>query len=113
GECRTRMAKHLNSKQCAANRANDSMNSVPHRIDPRNFIGEEFQEIENTGDGDNPRVTEDLERLVLRRKSDPMKMNGQAGGKNREIQIDPGKCGKTERDSEQIESFHKRTIQRT
>lgn len=107
------MTKHLNCEQRAADGANDGMNSVPDRIDPWNFIGEKFQEIENTGNRDDPRVTEDVERLVLRRESDPMKMNGQAGSENREIQIDTGQRGETERDSEQVKSFHKRTIQRS
>ena len=92
------MAKHLNCKERAADRPNHSVNGIPHRIDPRNFIGKEFQEIENAGDGDDPRVTEDLKRLVLRRQGNPVKMDSQAGGENRQVKIDPGKRGETERD---------------
>ena len=92
------MAKHLNCKERAANGTNHSVNGIPRRIDPGNFIGKEFQEIENAGDGDDPRVTEDLKRLVLRRQGNPVKMDSQAGGENRQVKIDPGKRGETERD---------------
>ena len=55
------MAQHLNCEQGAADRANNGVNSVPNRIYPWNFISEEFEEIENTSDRDDPRVAEDLE----------------------------------------------------
>jgi hypothetical protein len=79
----TWMAKYLNRKERAPNGANHSVNGIPHRIDPGNFISKEFEEIENAGDGDDPRVTEDFKRLVLRRQGDPVKMDSQAGGENR------------------------------
>jgi seryl-tRNA synthetase len=87
------------------------VNGVPYRIDPRNFIREEFQEIQNAGNCDDPRITEDLERLVLRRERDPVKVNCEAGGENRQVKIDPGERGKTESDRKKIKSFHKGTIQ--
>jgi len=62
------MAKHLNCKERAANGPNHSVNGIPHRINPRDFIGKELQEIENASDGDDPRITKDLQRLLLRRK---------------------------------------------
>ena len=89
------------------------MNGVPGRIDPRNFIGEEFQEIEDACDCDNPGITEDFERLVLRRQSDPVKMNCQAGDKDCQVKIDPGERGKTQRNSKEIQSCHEETIQRS
>jgi hypothetical protein len=39
-----------------------------------------------------------------------MKMNGQAGGKDRQVKIDPGKISQTERDTEQIEFVHTEII---
>ena len=96
------MAKHLNCKERAANGPNHRVNGIPRRIDPRNFIGKELQEIENAGDGDDPRITEDLQRLVLRRQGDPVKMDSQAGGENCQVKIDPGKRGETERDGKQM-----------
>jgi hypothetical protein len=33
-------------------------------------------------------------------------MNGQTGGEDCQIKIDPGKRGKTESDRKEIESFH-------
>jgi hypothetical protein len=89
------------------------MNGVPYRIDPRNFIREEFQEIQNTGNCDDPWVSEDLERLVLRRKRDPVKVNCEAGDENCQVKINPGERGKTESDCKQIKSFHEETIQRS
>src|SRR4029077_21185009 len=106
------MAKHLNCKKRTADRPNDSVNGIPHRIDPGNFIGKEFQEIENTGDGDDPRVTEDLKRLILRRQGDPVKMNSQSGGENGQVKVNPRKRGETERDRKQIQSLHKKNIGR-
>ncbi|MEY2491833.1 MAG: hypothetical protein QOH24_784 [Verrucomicrobiota bacterium] len=35
-----------------------------------------------------------------------MLMNGQTGGENREVKIDAGKTGESERNAQQIESFH-------
>src|SRR5436190_1989375 len=105
-KCRTWMTKHLNCKERASDRPNYSVNGIPHRIDPGNFIGKEFQKIENAGDGDDPRVTEDLKRLVLRRQGDPVKMDSQAGGENGQVKVDPRKRGETQRDGKQIEFFH-------
>ena len=96
----TWMAKHLNCKERAADRPNHSVNGVPHRIDPGDFIGKEFQEIENAGDRDDPRITEDLKRLVLRREGDPVKMDSQAGGEDCQVKVDSGKRGETERDAQ-------------
>jgi hypothetical protein len=42
-----------------------------------------------------------------------MKMNGQPGNENRQVEIDPGKSGKTKRNREQVESFHEQIIQRS
>jgi hypothetical protein len=84
------------------------MNGVPDRIDPRNFIREEFQEIQNTGNCDDPWITEDLERLVLQRKRDPVKVNCEAGDENCQVKINPGERGKTESDRKQIDLSTKR-----
>jgi len=104
------MAEHLDCKQRTTDRPNHGVNSVPDRIDPRNLVGEEFQEIENARDGDDPRVTEDVEGLVLRRQRDPMKVNSQPGNEDRQVKIDPRKGGKTESDSKEVQSFHRKSI---
>src|SRR5213592_4851813 len=110
GVSRTWMAEHLDCKQRTTDRTNHGVNSVPDRIDPRNLVGEEFQEIENACDGDDPGVTEDVEGLVLRRQRDPMKVNGQPGNEDRQVKIDPRKRGKTEGDSKQIKPLHGENI---
>ncbi len=89
------------------------MNGIPRGVDPRNFVGEKFEEVENAGNADDPWVSKDLERLILRRQSDPMEMDGEPGHEDRELEIAPRQCSKTERDSEDIELFHGRTIQRS
>src|SRR4029077_891747 len=97
------MTEHLDCEQGAADRANDGVDRVPDRIYPRNFICEEFEEIENTSDRDDPRVTEDLERLVLWRQSDPVKMDCKSGDKNGQVKIDTRKRRETESHGEEIE----------
>lgn len=100
------MTEHLNRQQSAADRANHGMHRVPDRIDPWNFVGEKFKGIEDAGDADNPRVAEDLERLILRRQSDPVKMDRKPSGKNGEIKIDTSKSREAEGHREEIQSFH-------
>ena len=107
------MTKHLNGEQRAADRPNHGVDGVPDRIDPRNFVGEKFEEIENAGDGDDPGIAEDFERLVLWRQRDPVKMNGEPGDKNGQVKIDAGERSETERDGEQIELFHGGNIRRS
>jgi hypothetical protein len=82
------------------------MDGVPDRIDPRNFVGEKFEEIENACDGDNPGIPEHAERLVIGRERDPMEVDGETRHENGEVQIDAGERGETERDSKKIEPFH-------
>jgi len=87
------------------------VNGVPDRIDPRNFIGEKFEKIESASNCDDPWVPEDLQRLILWRQSDPVKMNCQASDENREIKVDAGKRGKPQRDRKQVKFFHAEIIQ--
>ena len=70
------------------------------------FCRRKIQQIENTGDADDPRVAEDLERLILRRESDPVKMDCETSRKNREVKINTCERGETERDAEEVQSFH-------
>ena len=100
------MTQHLDCEQGAANRANDSVDRVPNRVHPWNFISEKFKQIENTGDADNPWVAKDFERLILRRQSDPVEMDCESSGKNGEVKINSSERSKTERDGEQVDSFH-------
>ena len=90
------MAEHLNCKQRAADRANESMHRVPGGIEPWNFVGKKLQKIQNTGNRDDPGISEGLQRLVLRRESDPVKMDGQPGNENREIKVDASQAGQAE-----------------
>ena len=100
------MAKYLNREQGAADRANHGVNGIPRRVDPRNFVGEEFEKIENPGDRNNRRVAQDFERLIGRRKRDPVEMDGQSSDENGEIEVDAGQARQTERDRKEIEFLH-------
>ena len=100
------MTEHLNREQGTADRANHGVDCVPDGIYPWNFVGEKFEHIENAGDTDDPWVAEDFKRLILRRQSDPMKMDCEASGKNGQVKINAGERSETERDRKQVESFH-------
>src|SRR5437773_2256900 len=88
GEHGTRVPEHLNGKQRAANRTNDGVDCVPSGVDPWNFVREKFEEIKNARDDNNHGVAKDVERLICRSERDPMEMNGEAGGENRQVKID-------------------------
>src|SRR4029434_8102531 len=99
--------EHLDRKQSAADRANHGVDCVPDRIDPRNLIGEEFEQIENTGDADDPWIAENFERLILRREIDPVKVDCEASGQNGEVKINTCERSETESDAEEVKPFHR------
>ena len=96
------MAEHLNGKQSTSNRANDGVDRVGDRIHPRNFVSEEFEKIENTCDCNDPRIPENLQRLILWPQVDPVKMDGESGDENRQVKINACKRSKTQRDGKEI-----------
>src|ERR1700736_2971621 len=100
------MSQHLNGEERPTDRTDDGVHGVPRRIDPRNFVGEEFDEIENAGNRDDHRVPEHFERLVGGGERDPVEMNWETGGENREVKIDPGESSQTEGHGEEIEFSH-------
>ena len=104
------MTEHLNRKQSAADRANHGVDCVPDGIHPWNFIGEKFEQIENTGDADDPRVAEDFQRLILRREIDPVEVDCKPSGKNGQVKINACERGEAERDAEEIKPFHGESI---
>ena len=68
-KARRGMAENLNGKKRAADRSNDGVHSVPGGIDPGDFVGKKFQEVENARDGNDDRVAENFERLVGRARA--------------------------------------------
>jgi hypothetical protein len=104
------MAEYLNREQSAADRANHSVNGIPRGVDPRNFVGEKFEEVEDTGDRDDCRVAQDLEQLIGRRERDPVEMDGQSGDENREIKVDAGQASQAERDRKEVKLLHEESI---
>ena len=45
-EGRAGLTQDTNRKKSAADRPNDGVHSVPGGVDPRDFIGEKFQDVE-------------------------------------------------------------------
>src|SRR5439155_4356548 len=111
-KCGTWMPEYLNRKQRATNRANHRVNSIPGGVDPRNFVGEKFEEIKNAGDRNNHGIAQHFERLIRWCERDPVAMDGQPGGENREIKVDAGKASQAERDRKKIQLLHGAIIRR-
>ena len=76
------------------------------------FVSEKFEQIENTGDADYPRIAEDFERLILRREVDPVKMDCEASGKNSEVKVDAGQRGEAKRNAEDVQPLHTKKYRR-
>src|SRR2546423_15379537 len=100
------MAEDLDREEGATDRPDNGVDRVPGGIDPRDFICEKFEQIQNTGDGNDPWLAKDFERLVLRRERDPMEVNGKTGDEDREIKVDAGEAGEAERHADDVESVH-------
>src|SRR5205814_7146474 len=84
---RARMTEHLDREQGAADRSNHGVDGVPGGIDPRNFIGKEFEQKKYDGDGDDEWIAQNGERFVRRRECDPVLMDGESGGEYSKIEI--------------------------
>ena len=82
------------------------MDRVPGGIDPRDFVGKKLEEVEHAGDGDDGRIAEHFERLILRRERDPVLVDRQPGDENRQVKVDPGERRETESNPEEVELFH-------
>ena len=106
GERGTWVPKRLDGKERAANRTDDGVDRVPGGVDPWNFIREKFEEIKDSRDGNNHGVAEHFERLVSRSERDPVEMNGEARGENRQVKINAGEASKAKSDTEKVELFH-------
>src|SRR5207248_11455983 len=63
---------HLDREQSAADRTDNRVDGVPGGIEPRNLVGEKFEEIKNAGNDDDPGLAENFERLEIRREDDPI-----------------------------------------
>jgi hypothetical protein len=68
------------------------VNGIPSGVDPWNFVRKKFEEIKNASDGNNHRITKHFERLVGWREGDPMEMNRESGGENRQVKINAGEA---------------------
>jgi len=96
------MTDYLNCQQRATDWANNGVHRVPGRIEPRDFVGQKFEQIENARDGHHERMSKDLERLILRRQRDPMEVNRQPGGEDGQVKVNSGKGRQPERHAKQI-----------
>ena len=107
-ECRARLAQHTDGEERAPDRADDGVNAIPSGIEPRNFVGEKFENVKRACDPDNQRVAEHLERMIGGREDNPVLMNRETGGENRQVKVNARKAGETERDPEQLELVHEK-----
>src|SRR5689334_2518375 len=82
-ERRARMTKDLDGEEGGPYRAYNGVDRVPDRIDPGNLVREKFEKVENSGNADDPRVSQHFQGLVIGRERDPVEMNGQSGNENR------------------------------
>ena len=104
------MAEHLDRKERAANRPDDRVHDIPGSVDPRDFVGEKFEEVENACDRHDDRIPEWLQRLELGREDDPVLVNGEPGDEDRQVKIDAGETREAKCDAEQVKSLHGRII---
>ena len=63
-------------EQCATQRPNKRVERIIGRIDPRDFVREEFQEIKRPGDRNHPRIAEHEKIVEVGRQDNPSKVNG-------------------------------------
>ena len=103
---RRMVAEHLNGDERAADRPNDRVDCVPGGIEPRYFVGEKFEEIKDAGNDDDPRLAENLERLITGRQRDPMKMDREAGDEDSQVKIDAGEAGQAESYRDRVKTIH-------
>ena len=104
------MTKHLNREQRAADQTDDGVHDIPRSVDPRYFIGEKLEEVQNARNADDERIAERLERLVSGRERDPMLIDREPGDKDGEVKIHTCEAGETERDAENVKPFHGKII---
>ena len=99
-------AEDADGEQRAADGADDGVDGVPQRIDPRDFIRKKLQEKKRAGDEEYGGMGEEVERLILRSERDPVLLDGEAGGKHGEVEIQAGERGQTEGDAQKLKLFH-------
>jgi hypothetical protein len=94
-------ARYLNGKQRAANRTNDRVNGIPsesiHGILSAKIRGNKECQRRN-----NHRITKHFERLIGRRERDPMEMNRESGGENRQVKIDAARQARPSATSKKV-----------
>src|SRR5262245_41716195 len=83
GGCLTAQRSHRNQR--APNRPNERVNGVPHRIDPRDFVGDELDKKQRQGGNDNGWV---FERTELSGEGEQIEACAQAEGGDRCVQIE-------------------------
>ena len=62
-QCRRGVAERGDGNHRAAHRPNQRVHGIPDRIDPRNLVGDELDEIQDRRRADDPRIVEDLELI--------------------------------------------------
>src|SRR5687767_6557878 len=100
------MAQRLDGEERPTDWPDNGVNRVPGGIDPGDFVGNKFEDIENAGENDDPGLAENLERLVARGENDPLLVDGQAGDKDGEVKVDAREASEPQRHAQQVEFVH-------
>ena len=103
---RMRVAHGGHGQRSRSNRANEGVDGVPSGVDPRNLVGEKFDQIQHPRDRENHGMPKHLESLQRRRQRNPIKPQGQTSHENREVEIQACKGSQTQRDGEHFKDFH-------
>jgi hypothetical protein len=81
---------HCQRQKRAADRADEGVNGVPHRIEPENLVGEEFHEGRQPGRAHHPRIGKDLERLQMLGQRQDLKVHRQTCRQNCQVKAPAG-----------------------
>ena len=88
------LAQRGDRDQRAAERADEGVDGVPQRVDPRHLVGDELDGVEHDRGADDPVVVEDRE---LRRQLDPVEPRGQSEHGHGRVEVDAGGQREAER----------------
>ena len=79
------------------------MNGVPKRIDIRDFVGEEFDEVQRHSDADNPRMRDGLQG---HRQMDDAETLQETECRNRSVEVQAGRESGSEGQRKGRERIH-------
>jgi len=88
--CRVSAIDHRKREQCAANRTDKRMQSVPYRIEPRDLVREKFGHCAECAESQHPWVGKHIQHLQIFRQRHDVEMHRKARGENRQVKTPAG-----------------------